>query len=184
MHRNQRIWTINETSRIPLLQLVSHSFSWKMVSLVRPFPIQRGNTAPDITPVYCSYLWTYTGVNWYAKSENIMDCNLYINRRDTQILVNSLYFFIKWLYMFRTIISPSSGATFNKLYSATDTCRYVWLLCGCRHTAARRTGRVMRNLRVQWTESGLGSEDSAICLKLCSSVAISKWSEVIRRGVT
>ena len=36
-------------------------------------------------------------------------------------------FFVKWLYMFRTIISPSLGATFNTLYSATGTCRYVWL---------------------------------------------------------
>ena len=54
-------------------------------------------------------------------------CNVYINQRDAQILVNNLYFFIKWLYMFRAIISPSSGTTFNKLYSATGTCRYVWL---------------------------------------------------------
>ena len=30
-------------------------------------------------------------------------------------------FFVKWLYMFRTIISPSSVAKFNKLYSATGT---------------------------------------------------------------
>ena len=45
-------------------------------------------------------------------------CNVCINQRDTQILVNSLYFFVKCLYMFRTIISPSSGATFNELYSA------------------------------------------------------------------
>ena len=37
--------------------------------------------------------------------------NVYINQRDAQILVNSLHFFINWLYMFRTIISPSSGAT-------------------------------------------------------------------------
>ena len=42
-------------------------------------------------------------------------CNVYINQRDAQILVNNLYFFVKWLYMFRTIISPSSGATFNLL---------------------------------------------------------------------
>ena len=53
---------------------------------------------------------------------------MYINQRDAQILLNSLYFFVKWLYMFRTIISPSSGATFNKLHSAIGTCRYVWLL--------------------------------------------------------
>ena len=49
---------------------------------------------------------------------------MYINQLDAQILVNSLYFFVKWLYMFRTIISPSSGATFNKLYTAIGTCRY------------------------------------------------------------
>ena len=52
-------------------------------------------------------------------------CNAYINQRDAQILVNSLYFFVKRLYMFRTIISPSSGATFNKLYSAIVTYRHV-----------------------------------------------------------
>ena len=44
-----------------------------------------------------------------------------INQRDTQILVNSLYFFVKWLYMFRTIISSSSGATLNKLYQLRCT---------------------------------------------------------------
>ena len=44
-------------------------------------------------------------------------CNVYINQRDAQILVNILYFFVNWLYMFRTIISPLSGAIFNKLYS-------------------------------------------------------------------
>ena len=47
--------------------------------------------------------------------------HVYINQQDAQILVHNLYFFAKWLYMFRTIISPSSGATFNKLYSATGT---------------------------------------------------------------
>ena len=46
---------------------------------------------------------------------------VYINQRAAQTLVNSLYFFVKWLYMFRTIISSSSGATFNELYSATGT---------------------------------------------------------------
>ena len=42
--------------------------------------------------------------------------NVYRNQRDAQILVNSLYCFIKWLYMFRTVISPSWGATFYKFY--------------------------------------------------------------------
>ena len=55
---------------------------------------------------------------------------MYINQRDAQILVNILYFFVKWLYTFRTISSPSLGATFNKLYSAIGTYRYVWLLYG------------------------------------------------------
>ena len=64
--------------------------------------------------------------------------NVYINQRDAQSLVNSLYFFIKWLYMFRTTISPSSGAIFNNLYSAIGTCQYVWLLCGYSHTTDRR----------------------------------------------
>ena len=60
--------------------------------------------------------------------------NVYINQRDAQILVNSLYFyFLKWLYMFRTIISPSLGAPFNKLYIAIGTRRYVWLLYGYSH---------------------------------------------------
>ena len=59
---------------------------------------------------------------------------MYINQRDAQILVNSLYFFVNWLYMFRTIISPSPGATFNKLYSAIGTFVPVRLV------VARRTG--------------------------------------------
>ena len=55
-------------------------------------------------------------------------CNVYINQQDTQILVNSLYFFIKWLYMFQSIISPSSGATFKKnctlklVHAGTSAC--------------------------------------------------------------
>ena len=56
--------------------------------------------------------------NLYLSCDNRNVC---INQRDAQILVSSLYFFVKWPYMFRTIISPSSGATFNKLYSATGT---------------------------------------------------------------
>ena len=42
-------------------------------------------------------------------------CNMYIKQQDAQILVNNLYFFVNRLYMFRTIINPSSGATLNKL---------------------------------------------------------------------
>ena len=42
-------------------------------------------------------------------------CNVYINQRDAQILVNNLYFFIKWLYMFRTIISPKHVQPFNEI---------------------------------------------------------------------
>ena len=39
---------------------------------------------------------------------------MYINQRDTQILVDSPYFFVKWLYMFRTIISPKHVQSFNE----------------------------------------------------------------------
>ena len=50
------------------------------------------------------------GDRWVSR---LCECNAYINQRVAQILVNSLYFFVNWIYMFRTIISPSSGATFN-----------------------------------------------------------------------
>ena len=46
----------------------------------------------------------FDGDNWWT---------VCIHQRDAQILVNRLYFLVKWLCMFRTIISPSSGATFN-----------------------------------------------------------------------
>ena len=59
------------------------------------------------------------------KQNHIFFINVYINQRDAKFLVNSLYFFVKWLYMFRTIISPSSGATFNKLYSAIGIRQYM-----------------------------------------------------------
>ena len=52
---------------------------------------------------------------------NKVSGNVYINQRDAQIIVDNLYLFVNWLYMFRTIISPSSGGTFNKLYSAIGT---------------------------------------------------------------
>ena len=55
------------------------------------------------------------------KTQIISYSNVYINQRDAQILINNLYFFVKRLYVFRTTISPSSGATFNKLY------RYILL---------------------------------------------------------
>ena len=41
-------------------------------------------------------------------------CNVYINQRDAQILANSLYIFIKWLYMFRTNDSPKHVEPFNE----------------------------------------------------------------------
>ena len=41
-------------------------------------------------------------------------CDVYINQRDAQILVNSLYFFVKCLYMFRTNDSPKHVETFNE----------------------------------------------------------------------
>ena len=75
-------------------------------------------------------------------------CNVYINQRDAEIHVNSLYFFVKWLYMFRTVISPSSGATFNKLYSAIGTCQYVWLLCYHSHTAVFRNMHILLSAEV------------------------------------
>ena len=40
--------------------------------------------------------------------------NVYTKQRDAQILVNNLYFFIKWLYMFRTNDSPKHVEPFNK----------------------------------------------------------------------
>ena len=48
-------------------------------------------------------------------------CNVYINQRDAQILMNNLYFFVKWLYMFRTILVHHNEQHFNKLYSAIGT---------------------------------------------------------------
>ena len=46
---------------------------------------------------------------------------------------------INWLYMFRTITSPSSGASSHKLYNALICpCRRVWLLCGCTGMLCRR----------------------------------------------
>ena len=87
-------------------------------------------TRPDHCP--CSPLLHEGSPHQFEKSDDETTWNLYINQRDAQVLMNSLYFFVKWLYAFRTIISPSSGATFNKLYSAIGTCRYVWLLCGYR----------------------------------------------------
>ena len=50
---------------------------------------------------------------------------VYINQRDAQILVNSLYFVVKWLYMFRTIIIPSSGATFVRLVGLYTHCNMM-----------------------------------------------------------
>ena len=50
-------------------------------------------------------------------------------QRDAQILVNSLYFFVKWVYGFQTIISPSPGATFNKLYSSIGNCAVQLIKC-------------------------------------------------------
>ena len=41
-------------------------------------------------------------------------CSVYINQRDAQIPVNSLYFFVKWLYMFRTNDSPKHVHPFNE----------------------------------------------------------------------
>ena len=85
---------------------------------------------PDTTPLSSfSSAANFTAIATdHPKGEKDAYRNVYINQRYAQILVSSLSFFFKWLYMFRTIVSPSSGTTFNKLYSATGTCRYVWLL--------------------------------------------------------
>ena len=61
-----------------------------------------------------------------------------------KILVIRLYFLLDALDV-SDYISPSSGATFYKLYIAFVICRYmpvpyVWLLCGYSHTTARRIG--------------------------------------------
>ena len=75
---------------------------------------------------FIPWRWLFKDIDYYVKIHDVWHCmyhepycNVYINQRDAQILVNSLnLFFVKWLYMFQTIISPSSGATFNKLYRA------------------------------------------------------------------
>jgi hypothetical protein len=41
-------------------------------------------------------------------------CNVYINQRDAQILVNSLYFFTKWLYICGTNDSHKRVGPFNE----------------------------------------------------------------------
>ena len=41
-------------------------------------------------------------------------CNVYINQRDAQSFVNSLYFFVKWLCMFWTNDSPKHAEPFNE----------------------------------------------------------------------
>ena len=71
-------------------------------------------------------------------------CNVCINQQNAQILVNNLCFSVNRLYMFRAIISSSSGATFNKLYSAIGTfvpvsLAAVWTGPSYTHTAARCT---------------------------------------------
>ena len=51
-----------------------------------------------------------------------------------KILVITLYFPLDALHV-SDYISPSSGATFYKLYIAFGVCRYVCLLCGYSHRA-------------------------------------------------
>ena len=80
-------------------------------------------------------------------------CNAYINQREAQILVNSLYFFVKWLYMFRTNDSPKHVESFNEKikiihkkfvhlvglythrYSSLHLFCYCYLIQFCRTTA-------------------------------------------------
>ena len=59
--------------------------------------------------------------------------NVQINQRDATLLMNDLYYslFVSTLYMFRTITSPSPGASSQKLYNAlVCQCRRVQLLYG------------------------------------------------------
>ena len=56
-----------------------------------------------------------------------------------KILVIRLHFPLDALHV-SDCISPSSGATFYKLYIVFGICRYIWLLCGYSHTIARPTG--------------------------------------------
>ena len=44
-------------------------------------------------------------------------CNVYINQRDAQILVNCLYFFVKCLYVFRTLAIAIQQPDVLALYS-------------------------------------------------------------------
>ena len=67
--------------------------------------------------------------------------NVYTNQRDAQVLVNNLYFFVNWLYIFRTVISQSSGATFHKLYRAVHSRRYVPALEDGTDRGFRNVGR-------------------------------------------
>ena len=54
---------------------------------------------------------------------------MYINQQDTQISVIRLYFLLDALHVSGSI-SPSSGATFCKLYIVFGIFGYVWLLYG------------------------------------------------------
>jgi hypothetical protein len=74
--------------------------------------------------------------------------SVYINQRDAQILVNSLYFLVKWLYTFRTIISPSSGVTFNKLYNAIG----VYSSQTYRHKCTNCTVQLIKCYSWWWTD--------------------------------
>jgi hypothetical protein len=56
---------------------------------------------------------------------------MYINQQDAQISVIKLYFPLDALHV-SDCISPSSGATFHKLYIAFGIFGYVWLSCGYR----------------------------------------------------
>ena len=69
-------------------------------------------------------------------SSNVFDvctvhhiANVYTNQRDAQIIVNSLYFFVKWLYMFRTIISPKHVEPFNEKIKTIHNNLCISLVC-------------------------------------------------------
>ena len=71
-------------------------------------------------------------------------CNVYTNQRDAQILVNNLYFFVKWPYMFRTNDSPKHVKPFNekikiihKNLCTSLVCLHIAIWCTV-HTTSNR----------------------------------------------
>ena len=81
---------------------------------------------------------------------------MYINQQDAQNSVVRLYFLLDSLHVSDSV-SPSSGATFYKLYIAFGICRYMPIrLAGYNHTTARRMvlAYTKCDVRLVLTESG------------------------------